>query len=269
MDRMQAGSELDLAASAVRRLQRIVFDDLLVIDEEPGTVVGFEIELIFAGLGDVELTVVIDAEPLQIVSYTRNARNPWKKVLVDDVERVGVDRADRIEIPKIGQHSGAIRDLIDIAAECVRERDGNAEGADGSHGRRREFGLIRRARNIHDAQVAGLMLAHYQPHEIRRLAGDFELRTQAVNLGIRGFRGSELAVGGGVKVLFNIAGGIVRAHAQVEVDLRVGSVEADPGQRFGTDDHHVLRRFSARHDNRMRRDGERGWKQGMEARGVR
>jgi hypothetical protein len=112
------------------------------------------------------------------------------------------------------------------------------------------------------------VLADDQAHQVRRIAGDLELFFKAVSLGIRDFGGSELAVGGGVKVLGNIAGGIEGAHAKVEVDLRVGSVEADAGKRFGTDNDLVARRLSAGNDDWVRGDGKRGWKEGVEAGGV-
>jgi len=112
------------------------------------------------------------------------------------------------------------------------------------------------------------MLTDNQAHQVRRIPGDLQLGFKAASLGSLGFGGSELPVGGGVVVLGKIARGIEGAHAKIEVDLRVRSIEADAGKRFGPDNHLVSRRFSAGNNDWVRGDVERGGSEGVEAGGV-
>lgn len=71
---------------------------------------------------------------------------------------------------------------------------------------------------------------------------------------------------GAVKILGKIAGSIEGTHAKVEMDMRVGSVEANAGKGFGSDNDLVARCISS--DDWVRGDAKRGWNEGMEAGGV-
>src|SRR5262245_21812641 len=110
---MRARLQIILAGRLLRRLLRIVVDDLLPVDVKDRDVVGDEPELIGRVTRDAEGTVVADREPRVLREGAREAAG---KSLRLNLEAVREELRERHEIVQVRQRGRVFGDDVREAA---------------------------------------------------------------------------------------------------------------------------------------------------------
>src|SRR5690242_2766127 len=121
---MDAAVEVHRRPSHVRRMQTIVVDDELAVDEQRRTVIRQKRKAIDSWLLNPKTPGVVDREPL-IAMY--DAREAVAPVAGRDVEFRGPDGADALSRIKSRKYSRPRANLIDFAAQPGRNNHGSPE----------------------------------------------------------------------------------------------------------------------------------------------
>ena len=132
-DLVDSTLEGDAAHLGSHGVDAVIIDHCLLVDIEPGTIVGGKQEAVLARIVDVEIAGVIDGEPLETLGDSREA---LLKIAGRNVERTGVNRADGFQFLELGKPEGIGGQQVDFAAQSERIDHRDAERGDGRVGKR-------------------------------------------------------------------------------------------------------------------------------------
>ena len=152
---------MDGAVVADCVVKTVEVDELPVINPQDCSVVGDHPELVIAGITNPKHCVVVD--PGQVGSWC-DAGNPVRvgEGLVRNVERVGVDRTNRIEFAEVRQATGRMFQFINIATEGIGSGSNRPEGTDGAF-RRNHMDTLFEERE--DIEIGGGLLSEPHPSQ--------------------------------------------------------------------------------------------------------